>query len=72
MKHFFPGLPLQAGRGCSGLITNTIRHLYSSLEFTEGFACTFNLPCVLPPAVAALSLCTPEESGSLLGRLSLM
>lgn len=71
LKAFLPGLQLQAGRGCSGLISNTIRHLYSSSEFTEGFCCTLNLPCVLPPAVAALSLCTPKESGSPLGRLPL-
>lgn len=35
-------------------------------------ACTLNLPCVLPYAVAAQSLCTPKESGSPLGRLPLM
>lgn len=34
IKHFLPGLQLQAGRGRSGLSTNAIQHLYSSSEFT--------------------------------------
>lgn len=50
MKLFFPGLQLQAGRGCSGLIANTSRHLYSSWQFTEGF-------CLHPP------LCSPTCCG---------
>lgn len=48
IKHFFSRLQLQAGRGCSRLITNTVRHLYSSSEFTEGF-------CLHPQPPSALS-----------------
>lgn len=65
---FPPGLQLQAGRGCSGLITNTIRHLYSSSEFT---LCLHPQPPLCSPICCSCSVSVhPKRIWKSLGEIT--